>query len=150
MATLNLRQKRFLVERLACFDAPTEAADAFLEEYGIRLDRRQVHHYNAANPRSRQRMAAGLVEHFDKTRTDFIEKTEGIAIAHKAYRLRRLGENERDARRMQNIPLSNACLEQAAKEVGDAYARGAAGTEDDPSHVKITLERVTSGGEAPE
>ena len=43
---LSFVQKRFLVQRLACFDTPTIAAKAFKEEYDVELKRNRVSYYD--------------------------------------------------------------------------------------------------------
>ncbi|MEM6326352.1 MAG: DUF2280 domain-containing protein [Bacteroidota bacterium] len=121
MASLTDPQKRYLVQRLAVFDSPSEAADALFEEHGVRIDRRQAGNYDAEQPHARQRLAKSLVALFDETRERFTREVESIPIAQKAYRLRRLDENERQARRMRNLRLSNETLKQAAQEVGGAF-----------------------------
>ena len=70
-------------------------------------------------------MAKALIALFDETRKQFTEEVERIPIAQKAYRLRRLDENERKARRMGNLRLSNDTVRQAAREVGGQFERGA-------------------------
>lgn len=124
MASLTLPQKRYLVQRLAVFDSPSEAAEALYEEFGVRIERDQANNYDGSKEWARGRMAADLVGLFDETRTRFTAEVEAIPIARKAYRLRRLDENERRARRMGNLPLSNDTLKQAAHEMGSMYERG--------------------------
>jgi hypothetical protein len=56
---LSFVQKRFLVQRLACFDTPTAAAKAFKEEFGVELKRNQVSYHDSTT-----RMGASLAEEF--------------------------------------------------------------------------------------
>lgn len=121
MPTLKSPHKRFLVQCLAMYDTPTEAAEALLEEHGVKIDRQQAYNYDASKERTRKRMSAELVRLFDSTREMFVSEAVQIPIALRAFRLRVLAGNERKARKMGNLPLSNQTLEQAAKEVGDAY-----------------------------
>lgn len=144
MAALTQKQKRWIVERLAVYDSPSEVSKAFFEEYGVRIDRQQVNNYDGSKGYSRKRMARKLVAHFDETRERFLEETDGIAIAHKAYRLRRLDENERKAREMGNLVLSNSTLEQAAKESGDAFTnrRVLEGDPERPLQLRVAREEL--------
>lgn len=121
MATLNSKHKRFIVERLACWDTPTEVQEAFREEFGIEVSRQQMWNYDASKEYSRGKMAKSLVALFDETREAFRSSTEGIPIAQKSYRLRRLDRVARLASQMKNHVLEMEALERAAKEVGEAY-----------------------------
>ena len=121
MASLTERQKRFIVERLACYDTPSEVASAFEEAFGEAIPRQQVNNYDASKAYSRKDMAKGLVAFFDACRAEFKSDTEGISIAQKAVRLRRLDRMSRQAEQMRNLDLAARLMEQAAKECGDAY-----------------------------
>lgn len=63
-------------------------------------------------------MAKALRELFDETRERFKRETEDIAIANKSFRLRQLDRIARDTR---SPKLQMEAMEQAAKEVGDAF-----------------------------
>ena len=121
MAALTEIHKREIVERLACFESPSEVAAAMTAGHGIEIVRQQAHNYDASRPIIRARMARALVELFDRSRAEFLARTEGIAIANRAYRLKRLDEMERAARGMRNYGLAAEMLEQAAKETGDVF-----------------------------
>ena len=121
MPTLTMPQKRFIVERLACFHGLTEVARALLDLFGVEVERMHVNNYDGSKAYARRRMAPALLNLFDTTRQRFLEETAHIAISHRTSRLRALDRNERKAFEMDNLPLSNACLEQAAKEVGDYF-----------------------------
>jgi hypothetical protein len=117
---LSFIQKRFLVQRLACFDTPTVAAKAFKEEYGVELKRNRVSYYDPTT-----KMGAALAEDFKKlffeTRKQFLEDLESIPIANKAVRLRRLDRMAATAEERGNLVLAADLGERAAKEVGGAY-----------------------------
>ena len=127
MASLTNVQKRYLVQRLATYDSPSEAADALFDEFGVRIERQQANNYDASKPHARKGMARALVALFDATRKAFVAEVESIPIALKAYRLRRLHENDTHARKSRNLPLSNATLKQAAQEMGGMFDAGALG-----------------------
>jgi hypothetical protein len=117
---LSFVQKRFLVQRLACFDTPTIAAKAFKEEFGIELKRNRVSYYDPTT-----KMGAALAEDlkalFFETRKHFLEDLESIPIANKAVRLRRLDRMAAAAEERGNLTLAADLGERAAKEVGGAY-----------------------------
>ena len=46
MPTLTAAQRRFLVHKLATYATPTEAAEAFEEEYGIEISRMHANYYH--------------------------------------------------------------------------------------------------------
>lgn len=58
---------------------------------------------------------------FDITRKTFLEDTAGIAISHRAVRLRALQRMAEKAETQGNMVLAASLMEQAAKEVGDSY-----------------------------
>ncbi|MGV1223480.1 DUF2280 domain-containing protein, partial [Klebsiella pneumoniae] len=56
------------------------------------------------------------------TRDRFLNEISDIPIANKAYRLRVLQRMSTTAEGMKNLGMTAQLLEQAAKEVGDAYS----------------------------
>ena len=118
MARLTKKQKEWIVDRLACFEGPTDVAQAFAKEFKAEIDKAQVANYNGAKKGPRQRMAKELVALFDETRDEYRTETRDIAIASKAHRLRRLDTLARAAK---SPSLEASLMEQAAKEVGEAY-----------------------------
>lgn len=120
MAKLNEKIRRFIVMELAMYSTPSEVAKAVGEEFGVEINRQQVYDYNPKGARARE-IARKWHDLFDETRARFKEEVDDIPIANKAYRLRRLDEMHRNAAGRKNYPLAGQFLEQAAKEVGDAY-----------------------------
>lgn len=122
MARLGKEHKRFIVERLACFDDPSEIVEAVHEEFdGLVVTRQQVWNYDPTRPANAERIAEDLRQIFEATRKRFLEETADIGIAHARYRLERLQGMFRKAERMRNYGLAAQLLEQAAKEVGGSY-----------------------------
>lgn len=119
MARLNQAHKRFIVERLACFEEPSRIARAVKEEFGLDLDRRQVWTYDPTKPANA--IAEDLKDLFEKTRKSYTEATSGIGISHKSFRLQRLQKLADRAETMGNLKLAAELIEQAAKEVGEVY-----------------------------
>lgn len=120
MATLSSDQKRFIVQRLAVYDRPSDVRDALREEFGVTVDLSQLSHYDPTTRKGRK-LAADLKELFQDTRRAFVDRFQGVAIRHKAVRLRRLERIADAAASMRNYRLEMDALEQAAKELGGAY-----------------------------
>jgi hypothetical protein len=121
MARLKPEQKLFIVQRLACFDTPTMVAKAVREEYQVELSRQVVEGYDPTKYAGRN-LAKKYKQVFEDTREAFLEDTSGIAISHKAVRLRTLQRMAEKAENMGNMVLAKDLLEQAAKEAGGAYS----------------------------
>ena len=120
MTTLSDEIKVFIVKRLACFDTPTQVAEAVKVNFDIEVSRQLVHSYDpgcAQQPRLRWR------ELHAATRAKFLSEVSDISVAHKAVRLRIL---DGFARRAEANKLGTLCatfLEQAAKEIGGIYEK---------------------------
>lgn len=122
MAALSRQQKIFAVERLACFDAPSEVAKAMAEEFGCPVPTRQViWRYDASRPLTRAALSPWLVELFDATRERFRTELGDIPIANVAVRLRYLQKFLEKAIEMGAFRLAKDYLEAAAKERGGAF-----------------------------
>jgi hypothetical protein len=121
MATkLSVEVKTFIVQSLACFDAPSVVAAAVKKEFGIDVSRQLVetHDYTkkaGVTVAKRWRML------FEETRKTFLEDTAAIAISHRAVRLRALQRMAQKAEDMGNMSLAAQLHKQAAEEVGNAY-----------------------------
>lgn len=120
MAKLTSEQKRFLVERLACYDTPSEAAAAFEDTFGQKIERGHVTYYDAGRLAVRSKLAPTLVALFDAVRARFVSDTSDIAVAQKSFRLRQL---DRVVREERSPLLRMQALEQAAKEANDGYGK---------------------------
>lgn len=118
--TLNDEAKTFIVQALACFDSPSTVAAAATKELGVTVTRQQVEKYDPTK-RAGQSLSAKWRALFEETRKAFLEDTAVIAISHRAVRLRALQRMAEKAEDRGNMPLAASLLEQAAKEVGDAY-----------------------------
>lgn len=120
MAALSNEVKAFIVQALACFDTPTQVAEAVKREFDIDVTRQQVETHDPTK-RCSKTLAKRWVTLFEDTRKRFREETADIPIANRAYRLRALGRMVEKAESMRNLALTAQLLEQAAKEVGDVY-----------------------------
>ncbi|VUS67363.1 hypothetical protein SB6424_00660 [Klebsiella pasteurii] len=120
MAALKPEIKAFIVQSVACFDTPSQVVESVLKEFGIQITRQQVEQ-NDPTKISGKGLAQKWVDLFNHTRDRFLNEISDIPIANKAYRLRVLQRMSTTAENMKNIGMTAQLLEQAAKEVGEAY-----------------------------
>lgn len=120
MAALQNDVKAFIVQALACFDTPSQVVEAVQKEYGLSITRQQVETHDPTKT-SGKCLAKRWVTLFHDTRKRFREQTAEIPIANRAYRLRAMNRFVEKAETMKNIGLAMQILEQAAKEMGDAF-----------------------------
>lgn len=121
MATLKGEIKAFIVQSLACFDTPSQVVELVKKEFGLSITRQQVESHDPTKANGRG-LAQKWVELFHETRKRFQTELSDIPIANKAYRLRALDRMMTRAEGMKNMALAASLMEQAAKEVGDAYS----------------------------
>lgn len=141
MAALSNEVKAFIVQALACFDTPSQVAEAVKNEFGIEVSRQSVESHDPTK-RAAQRLAKRWVTLFEDTRKRFREETADIPIANRAYRLRALGRMVEKAESMRNLALTAQLLEQAAKEVGDVYVNRQTKNENPHDNVPPTRVQV--------
>lgn len=120
MAALSNDVKAFIVQALACFDTPSQVAEAVQREFSITVTRQQVETHDPTKY-SGKGLAKRWVTLFEDTRARFREETAEIPIANRAFRLRGLGRMAEKAESMRNLALTAQLYEQAAKECGDMY-----------------------------
>lgn len=120
MAALSTEVKAFIVQSLACYDTPAKVIELVKENFRVTVTRQQVSAYDPANAMAKS-LSQKWVELFNTTRTRFQTEITDIPIANKAYRLRTLDRMMNKAENMRNMALAASLMEQAAKEVGDAY-----------------------------
>lgn len=120
MATLTDDVKRFIVQALACYDTPTQAAEAVSQEFGLKLERSQVALYDPTAVRGKN-LSKKWRDLFDATRKQFLDEAASVPIAQQAFRLRSLNSLHQKAVGKGNAVLAAQLLEQAAKEIGGAF-----------------------------
>lgn len=120
MAILTAEVKGFIVQALACFDTPTQVAQAVKQEFNIEITRQQVAQHDPTKSTGAN-LAAKWRVLFEDTRKRFRDDTADIPIANRSYRLRVLDRMAVRAEGMKNMALAAQLLEQAAKESGGAY-----------------------------
>lgn len=121
MAALSPEVKAFIVQALACFDTPTKIASQVKQEFGLDITIQQVSSYDPTKAIAKN-LGKKWIDLFNTTRSRFQTEITDIPIANKAYRLRALDRMMTRAEGMKNMALAASLMEQAAKEVGDAYS----------------------------
>lgn len=117
---LSNEAKTFIVQALACFDTPTVVAKAVKEELGIEVSRQNVETYDPTK-RAGAALSKRWRELFEATRKTFLDDTSSIGISHRSVRIRSLQRYAQTAEKQGNLRLAAELMEQAAKEMGDAY-----------------------------
>jgi hypothetical protein len=120
MPTLTDEMKTFIVKGLACFDTPSEVADAVSAAFGVQVTRQHVHQYDpscAQPPAERWRALHAA------TRKAFLADRAEIGIAQRNFRLRMLDKMAHYALQHHLRGEVAALLEQAARECGGMYDR---------------------------
>ncbi|AKL05893.1 DUF2280 domain-containing protein [Klebsiella oxytoca] len=121
MAALKPEVKAYIIQMLACYDTPSQVVEAVQKDFGIAITRQQVETHDPTKV-SGKTLAKKWVDIFNLTRDRFLNEISDIPIANKAYRLRVLQRMSTTAEGMKNLGMTAQLLEQAAKEVGDAYS----------------------------
>ncbi|HBY4042799.1 TPA: DUF2280 domain-containing protein [Klebsiella pneumoniae] len=120
MAALKPEVRAFIVQELACFDTPSQIVESVQKEFKVQVTRQQVASHDPTKAAGKG-LAQKWVDLFNRTRDRFLNEISDIPIANKAYRLRVLQRMSTTAEGMKNLGMTAQLLEQAAKEVGDAY-----------------------------
>jgi hypothetical protein len=117
MPTLTDEIKTFIVNGLACYDTPSQVAEAVKANFNVEITRQHVYAYD---PGASQQIAPRWKELHAATRQALLREAAEIGVAHKMVRLRML---DRLAHRCErnSVALALECLEQAAKECGGMY-----------------------------
>lgn len=149
MATLNKKQKLFIVRSLAVFNTPQETVVLVKEEFNTDVTRQQVETYDPTK-RAGKDLSDEFRKEFEATRKDFLEKPENIPTANKSVRLKIL--NDLVYKNHKNQRVVRGLLEQIAKEMGGQYTNtsktqltGANGEPLNPeqvTHVVATPEQI--------
>lgn len=120
MAALKPEVKAAIVQMLACYDTLSIVVAAIQKDYGIKVTPQQVESHDPTKV-SGKGLAKKWVDLFNATRERFQNEISDIPIANKAYRLRVLDRMATNAEKMKNYGMTSQLIEQAAKEMGDAY-----------------------------
>ncbi|MBW5843411.1 DUF2280 domain-containing protein [Yersinia kristensenii] len=120
MAALKPEVKAFIVQALACYDTPSQVVAQVKQEFNLTLTLQQVSSYDPTKAIAKN-LGQKWVDLFNSTRSRFQTEISDIPIANRAYRLRALDRMATKAETMKNFAMTAQLMEQAAKEVGDAY-----------------------------
>lgn len=120
MATLSDDVKRFIVQAVACYDTPSQVAEAVKEEFGVSIERQQVASYDPSKRTGRD-LGKKWRDLFEATRKKFLDDASDIPISQQTFRLRALQRMFAKAESQKNVALAAQLLEQASKEIGGAF-----------------------------
>lgn len=120
MAALKPEVRAFIIQELACFETPSKIVESVQKEFKVQVTRQQVASHDPTKAAGKG-LAKKWVDLFNDLRDRFLNEISDIPIANKAYRLRVLQRMSTTAEGMKNLGMTAQLLEQAAKEVGDAY-----------------------------
>ncbi len=120
MAALKEPVKIFIVQSLACFDTPQQVADAVKQRFGLEIERQQCENYDPTKYAGRN-LSKKLKDLFERSRKEFRENIEDIAIANKAFRLKELQGMYDDSGK--NKRLKQNLLKQAFQETDGRVTR---------------------------
>lgn len=120
MAILTENVKLVIVQSLACYDTPSQVAEAVKQEFGVEVSRMQVALYDPTKGTGKN-LSAKLRAIFAETREKFLADVSTIPIAQQSYRLRVLQRALTKVEKQGNTAMVAQLLEQAAKESGGAF-----------------------------
>lgn len=112
--------KTFAVQQLAAFEAPADVRRALKAEFGVDVSDNAVRGYDPTNPKGAA-LSQRWRDLFDRSRAAYLEDVTRVGIANKVHRLVRLDRMAARAEAQGNFAMAAQLLEQAAKEMGDAY-----------------------------
>jgi hypothetical protein len=141
-AKLSDEVKTYIVQALACFDAPSIVAAAVKKEFGVEVSRQLVESHDP-NKKAASGLAPKWRMLFGETRKTFLEDTASIAISHRAVRLRALQRMADKAENQGNMVLASSLLKQAAEEVGGSYTNRRELTGKDGKDLPVPVSPVT-------
>ena len=140
MAALKEPVKIFIVQALACRDTPQEVVELVSQEYGLKLDRKQIQSYDPTKQAGKN-LSKKFVQLFHETREKFDSGLIDIPIANKHFRLKQYGKLlERNAK---NTVMSLKILEQAAKDSGGQFTNKTEVTGKDGQPLQATYVQAT-------
>jgi len=134
---LKDEHKAFLVQRLAVFDSPKQAAEALMAEFGIELTPQGVEAYDptkCAGHALRERWRTV----FWTVRESFLAEFRRVPESHKAVRVKMLARAADVFKDQSNYLAMADMLEQIAKEMGDVYSSHREPTYVDPVPLAVS------------
>lgn len=114
--------RAFIVTRHAVLDDYDEIRELVKDRFGITdIPSIQLTFLNPRTKSGRDRISAEHMELYERTHDAFKRGLIDVGVMYKAYRLRRLDEMERAARKDRKFSLAKELLRQAAEEVGGVF-----------------------------
>lgn len=117
---LDDQAKTFIVQALACFDTPSTVAKGIKEDLGITVSPQLVESYDPTK-RAGRLLSTKWKTMFEEARKAFLDDASAIPIANRSARLRMLQRMATKSEGMGNMAMASRLLEQAAKEMGNAF-----------------------------
>lgn len=112
--------RTFVVQSLAMFDPPSVVVAAVKKEFELQITPQGCEAYDPTK-RAGHKLHEKWRALFDETRKAFLEDTSKLGISHRAVRLRTLQRMAERSETQGNLALTAQLLEQAAKELGNAF-----------------------------
>ena len=140
MATLNKKQKIFIVRSLAVFNTPQETVLLVKEEFGLEVSRQQVETYDPTK-RAGKDLSTELKSEFEVACKEFLDTPQNIPIANLSVRLQRL-ENQYQ-KHGKNRVAALSILKQAAEDMGGKYTNRQEITGKDGEALQTTVVHAT-------
>jgi hypothetical protein len=163
MELLSEPVKRFIVQRLACYESPSQVVAAVKEVFGIEITRQRAWTYT---PKSGTEISQELKDLFVTTREEYRKMEAEVGVAQLRYRMERrqkwLEILEGTLVKMADAPRPNVALlaatierlegvlQGSAKDQGGAFTNrhvlsGAVGSVDYSKLDQAQLERIAAG-----
>ena len=140
MATLNKKQKLFIVRSLAQFNTPQETVVLVKEEFELDVSRQQCEAYDPTK-RVGKDLSEEFKKEFEATRKDILDAPQNIPIANLSVRLQRL-ENQY-IKHGKNRVAAQSLLKQAAEDIGGKYTNKQEITGKDGQSLQTTVVQAT-------
>lgn len=116
---LSEEVKIYLVTQYALFEKTAAIVKAVKEQFGLTIDNRHARRYDGDSGTCVMGKKYRTI--FDITRKDFLDEVKQHPVAHRAFRIQRLGQMADKAYEAKNYVLAAKLMEQAAKETGGAF-----------------------------
>lgn len=120
--TLPSNVKAFIVSRFAMWNTRNEIKALVKQEFDLDVTDSQLRCYNGdAQGDPAHTMGEDLMKLFHKVRQQYVEELSKHPIAHRGFRIQKLGEMFEKSMERGNFRQAQSLLEQAAKEAGDQF-----------------------------
>jgi hypothetical protein len=119
---LKNEHKAYLVQRLALFDTPSQAAEAVREEFGLTITPQRAEAYNP-DRRAGFKLGEAWRLLFEQTRARFLDKIKKIPETNVEVRVLELARMSRAARSINNFSLAARLFTQIECEMAQVARR---------------------------